>query len=86
MLTGREYAQTDAAADKRLSIAHRRDQGRRGYQLHPVARIRPSEGSGESGSLSDIQSAFRKHLARIKEATSRVCFPETGQLGIAERK
>jgi hypothetical protein len=45
----------------------------------PVTRKRPSEGGGKSGSLFNVQSELRAHLARIEEAFARVCFPETGQ-------
>lgn len=40
---------------------------------------------GKSGSLPDIQSELRAHLARIKETSSGVRFPETRQLGTASQ-
>jgi hypothetical protein len=44
-----------------------------------VARIRPSEGNGKSGSLCDVQSVFRTHLAGIEET---VVANEPANLGL----
>jgi Initiator Replication protein len=68
-------AQTGIAADEHLPVAHRRDQGRRScYKLYPVARMRPDDGTGKSGSLFDVQSELRadwleskKHLPNYVE-------------------
>jgi len=42
------------------------------------------EGNGKSGSLRDVQSAVRAHLARIEKAPCGVCFPKTGHSRTAE--
>src|ERR1700730_12142583 len=46
--------------------------------------MRPSVRSGKSGRVSELQSAFRAHLARIEETSSGFRFSETGQYGTAE--
>jgi hypothetical protein len=53
--------------------------GRSRYQLYPVAGIRPSEGTGKSGSLCDVQSVFRAHLAGIEETVAGACCQRTCQ-------
>jgi hypothetical protein len=37
------------------------------------------QGSGKSGSVSDLQSALRAHLARVEKVSARVCCPKTGE-------
>jgi Initiator Replication protein len=41
--------------------------------------MRPSQGNGKSGSLFNVQSELRVHLAGIKEAPSGIYGAEAGQ-------
>jgi hypothetical protein len=50
----------------------------------PLAGVRGSEGIGKSGGLRCVQSEVRTYLARIKEASPGVRFPETSQSRVEE--
>jgi hypothetical protein len=61
-------AAASVATDEPVPFTHRGDQGyRSGHKLYPVGRMRPSEGSGKSGDLFNVQSEIRAHLAKSKK-------------------
>lgn len=49
-----------------------------------MAGIRDRAGNGKSGSLCNIQSAFRAHLAGIKETAAEVCCRRTRESWVSK--